>query len=40
MPGAVRAQGWTAKARRYVTVRRALDEIESTALLAGNDPSR
>jgi hypothetical protein len=33
MPGAARADDWTAKARRYVTVHRALDEIESAALL-------
>ena len=35
MPGAARAGGWIAKARRYVAAHRALDEIESGALLAG-----
>ena len=35
MPGASRAGDWTAKARRYVAAHRALDEIESAALLAG-----
>lgn len=33
MPGAPRAGAWIAKARQYVAVRRALDEIESSALL-------
>ena len=36
LPGASRAADWTAKARRYVAAHRALDEIESTALLPGN----
>jgi hypothetical protein len=35
MPGAARANDWVAKARRYIAVHRALDEIESAALLAG-----
>ena len=35
MPGAARATDWTNKARRYVAAHRALDEIESAALLAG-----
>jgi hypothetical protein len=35
MPGAARAQGWVAKARRYIIAHRALDEIESAALLVG-----
>jgi len=35
MPGAARAADGTAKARRYVAAHRALDEIESAALLAG-----
>ena len=40
LPGAARAGGWVAKARRYVAVHRALDEIESAALLpAPNRPS-
>jgi hypothetical protein len=40
MPGAARAGDWTAKARRYVAVHRALDEIESAALLAGPGSNR
>jgi len=36
LPGAPRAGAWVAKARRYVAVQRALDEVESAALLAGN----
>ena len=36
MPGASRAADWTAKARRYVAAHRALDEIESAALLPGH----
>jgi hypothetical protein len=35
LPGAARAGDWTAKARRYVAAHRALDEIESAALLGG-----
>ena len=35
LPGAARAQPWAARARRYVGIQRALDEIESAALLAG-----
>ncbi len=35
LPGAPRAADWTAKARRYVIAHRALDEVESAALLAG-----
>jgi hypothetical protein len=40
LPGAGNAQGWVAKARRYVAVHRALDEIESAALLGapGTNP--
>lgn len=34
LPGASRAASWIAKARRYVAAHRALDEIESSALLA------
>ncbi len=34
LPGASRAGPWIAKARRYVAAHRALDEIESSALLA------
>ena len=33
MPGAPRAGAWVQKARQYVATRRALDEIESAALL-------
>lgn len=33
LPGAARASNWTTKARRYVAAHRALDEIESAALL-------
>ncbi len=36
LPGAVRAEPWIGKARRYVAVQRALDEIESAALLSGS----
>lgn len=35
LPGAGRAGDWIAKARRYVAAHRALDEIESAALLSG-----
>ncbi len=35
MPGASRAGDWVAKARRYIAAHRALDEIESAALLTG-----
>ena len=40
MPGAARAGDWAAKARRYLAVHRALDEIESAALLAGPGSNR
>ena len=40
MPGAARASDWIAKARRYVAAHRALDEIESAALLAGPGSTR
>ena len=40
LPGAGRAEGWTAKARRYVAAHRALDEIESAALLPGTNTPR
>ena len=36
MPGAARAGSWVNKARRYVAAHRALDEIESSALLPNN----
>jgi hypothetical protein len=35
LPGAARATAWTDKARRYVAAHRALDEIESAALIPG-----
>ena len=35
LPGAASASAWTTKARRYVGAHRALDEIESAALLPG-----
>jgi hypothetical protein len=41
LPGAPHAQAWVRKARQYVSVHRALDEIESAALLgkSGSSPS-
>ena len=36
LPGISRAQPWVARARSYVAVQRALDEIESAALLGGS----
>lgn len=35
LPGAPRAAAWTNRARRYIAAHRALDEIESAALMAG-----
>ena len=35
LPGAARAADWATKARRYVAAHRALDEVESAALLSG-----
>ncbi len=40
LPGAARAGPWVAKARRYVAAHRALDEVESSALLAGSGSER
>ena len=40
LPGASRAGPWVDKARRYVAVHRALDEIESSALLASDSADR
>lgn len=40
LPGASRAEAWVAKARRYVGAHRALDEIESSALLSGSGAER
>ena len=41
LPGAPHAQAWVRKARQYVSVHRALDEVESAALLgkSGSNPS-
>lgn len=39
LPGAGRATDWTDKARRYIAAHRALDEIESAALLTGPNPA-
>jgi hypothetical protein len=39
LPGAANASDWVQKARRYIDAHRALDEIESAALLAGPNPS-
>ena len=36
LPGAANARDWIGKARRYVAAHRALDQIESAALLAGS----
>ena len=33
LPGAARAGDWIGKARRYIAAHRALDEVESAALL-------
>ena len=40
LPGAARADAWATKARRYVAAHRALDEIESAALLTGPEAAR
>ena len=40
LPGAPSASAWVAKARRYILAHRALDEIESAALLGGPDIGR
>jgi hypothetical protein len=39
LPGASRAADWIDKARRYVAAHRALDEVESAALLTGPNPA-
>ncbi|HEX5258021.1 MAG TPA: hypothetical protein VFW35_04475 [Sphingomicrobium sp.] len=39
LPGAARAGDWIAKARRYIAAHRALDEIESAALMPGPNPA-
>jgi hypothetical protein len=40
LPGASRAGAWVDKARRYIAAHRALDELESAALLSGAAPGR
>ena len=40
LPGAANASAGVAKARRYIAAHRALDEIESAALLTGPNPVR
>lgn len=40
LPGAARAETWVSKARRYILAHRALDEIESAALLTGGNSAR
>ncbi|MFP5330437.1 MAG: hypothetical protein ACLGHC_09940 [Alphaproteobacteria bacterium] len=37
LPGAARARDWIARARQYVAVHRALDEIETAALMGNRD---
>ena len=39
LPGAANAGDWVGKARRYIAAHRALDEIESAALLTGPNPA-
>ena len=38
LPGATRAGDWAAKARRYIAAHRALDEVESAALMPSPNP--
>jgi hypothetical protein len=40
LPGAANAGAWINKARRYIAAHRALDEIESAALLGGGNAGR
>ena len=40
LPGAIGAGAWVGKARRYIAAHRALDEIESAALLGGMNSRR
>ena len=40
LPGAAQAEAWTRRARFYVAARRALDEVESSALLGSDSPTR
>jgi hypothetical protein len=39
LPGAASAGAWVTQARRYIAAHRALDEIESAALLTGPNPA-
>ena len=39
LPGVARASEWIGQARRYIAVHRALDEIETAALLPGSAPA-
>ena len=39
LPGAAHASAWVARARRYIAAHRALDEIESAALLGNPAPA-
>jgi hypothetical protein len=39
LPGAANASDWVARARRYIAAHRALDEIESSALLGNPAPA-
>lgn len=38
LPGSARAGDWAAKARRYIAAHRALDEVESAALMPSPNP--
>jgi len=40
LPGAARAADWISRARRYVAAQRALDELESAALLSRRASAR
>lgn len=37
LPGAANANGWIGRARRYIAAHRALDQVESAALLGGGN---
>jgi hypothetical protein len=39
LPGAPRAEAWVESARRYIAIHRALDEIESAAIIGSARPS-
>lgn len=38
LPGAAAANGWVIRARRYIAAQRALDELETAALMGGAGP--